>query len=94
MALWNRVECQGYKETNTPPCKNATKNNMILNFVLRQVRLILFNTNLITKNYFIRENRSKHALNRRELCEIAIQKCYIKNVLASLARIFSRWSSF
>ena len=52
MALQNKVECQCYNETNIPPCKfkNTTKNNIMIHFVLCQVRLILFNTNLITKN--------------------------------------------
>ena len=52
MALQNKVECQCYNETNIPPCwfRNATKNNIMINYVLCQVRLILFNTNLITKN--------------------------------------------
>ena len=35
------------------------KNNIIFNFVLCQVRLILFNTDFNTKNYFIHENRPK-----------------------------------
>ena len=51
MALRNRVECQYYNKTNIPPSyfESATKNN-IFNFVLHQVRLILFDTNLSTKN--------------------------------------------
>ena len=54
--------------------KNATKNKTIFNFVLCQVRLILYNTNLnIKKQYSIRENRSKDALNHRKIFEIAIQ---------------------
>ena len=42
-----------FNETNIPPCqfKNAAKNNMIINFVLCQVRLISFNTNLITSSF-------------------------------------------
>ena len=54
MALQNMVECSCHnKETNIAHpvnSKNATKNNMIFNFVLCLVRLILFNTNLIIKN--------------------------------------------
>ena len=51
IALRDRVECQCYKETNIPlsQFKNATKNNMF-NFILCKVRLIIFNTNLNTKN--------------------------------------------
>ena len=52
MVLWNKVECQCYNETNMPPCwfENATKNNIMINFVLHQVSLSLFSTNLIIKN--------------------------------------------
>ena len=46
---------------------------IIQHFILCQVWLILFDTNLITKNNIsFRENRFKHALNHRQLCEIAI----------------------
>ena len=44
----------------------------MINFLLCQVRLILFNTNLITKSN-IRENRSEEVLNHHELCEIAMR---------------------
>ena len=50
-----------------------------------QVRMILFNKNLITKN------RSKDSLNHHELLNCDQN---IKNILASLARIFSQWNSF
>ena len=51
MVLRNRAKCQCYKETNIPPCLLKTQQKItIFNFVLCQVRLILFDTNLITKN--------------------------------------------
>ena len=50
--LRNKVECQCYNETNISPCQfKNTKSNMIINFVLCQVRFILFNTNLITISF-------------------------------------------
>ena len=61
------------KQTSHPIISKAQQKITMINFVLCQVRLILFNTNLISKNYFIRENRSEEALNHRELCEIVIQ---------------------
>ena len=49
------AECQCYNETQTShPVNSKTqqKNNIIFHFLLCQVRLILFNTNLITKTIF------------------------------------------
>ena len=66
--------------------------NMILNFVLCQVRLILFNTNLITKNNI---SYMKTVLNTLKITANFVKSRYKrKNILASLARIFSRWSTF
>ena len=66
--------------------------NMILNFVLCQVRLILFNTNLITKNNI---SYTKTVLNTPKITANFVKSRYKrKNILASLARIFSRWSTF
>ena len=66
--------------------------NMILNFVLCQVRLILFNTNLITKNNI---SYTKTVLNTLKITANFVKSRYKrKNILASLARIFSRWSTF
>ena len=72
--------------------KHTTKINVVLNFVLCQVRLILLNTNLITKNYFISESCSKDTLNHHKFCEIMIQTQKI--ILASHTRIFSQWNSY
>ena len=94
MALRNRVECECYYETNIPlsQFKNATKNNMILNFVPCQVRLILFNTNLNTKNNI---SYVKTVLKKFQITANFVKsRSNIKNVLASLARIFSRQNSF
>ena len=97
MALWNRVECRSYNETNIPPCqfKNATKINIILNFVLCPVILILFNTNLITKNNIscvknvLKTLKSPQTLWNRDT--------NLKNILASLyiqnPGIFKTWGT-
>ena len=55
------------KQTYHPINSKAQQKITMINFGLCQVRLILFNTNLISKNYFIRENRSEEALNHCEL---------------------------
>ena len=60
------------KQTYHPINSKAQQKITMINFGLCQVRLILFNTNLISKNYFIHENRSEEALNHCELCEIMI----------------------
>ena len=50
MALRDRIERKCHKETSHPVNSKMQQQKTIFNFVLCQVRLILFNTNLVTKN--------------------------------------------
>ena len=93
MALQSKVNFQCCNERNIPPLLIQKHNKKWqYSFFSCQVRLILFNTNLITKTIFIRENHSKDAWNHRKLCETAIRTQ--KNILGSLSLIFLRWNSF
>ena len=60
-------------EWNKYPTLLIQKRNKKFNFVLFQVIDFIQYKFDHLKQYFIREKRSKHALNHRELCEIAIQ---------------------
>ena len=91
IALWNRVKYQCYKEANIPPCylKNATKNNIKFCNVLSQIDFIQYKFDH-QKQYFIRESRSKHALNYRDISGIALKTFWLALLIFLLGWSLSR----